>query len=275
MRDEVATNLNLWEGWTDIHLGSALYDVEGFVADPSSRPFDWVTREVVGDVAGKRFLHMQSHIGIDTIRFALAGAIDVTGVDYSPKAVAAAESIAARVGAKARFVIADVTDLPDSVPLASYDVVFTSYGTIMWFPDLKRWGEMIASRLAPGGVFHIIDVHPFLTVFDDIALEPPLRVLYPYFTRDPLHFEEHGSYADRGAVLPGEHAAKIGRPRLEHRGEIEERVYLVGSKVVAGDQVAGRRRRRRQLRRLGRFDGMRSHGVQFLLRSSCRQTPDE
>ena len=199
MRDEVATNLNLWEGWTDIHLGSALYDVEGFVADPSSRPFDWVTREVVGDVAGKRFLHMQSHIGIDTIRFALAGAIDVTGVDYSPKAVAAAESIAARVGAKARFVIADVTDLPDSVPLASYDVVFTSYGTIMWFPDLKRWGEMIASRLAPGGVFHIIDVHPFLTVFDDIALEPPLRVLYPYFTREPLHFEEHGSYADRDA----------------------------------------------------------------------------
>ena len=199
MRDEVVANLNLWEGWADLHMAGSDYDVEGFIANPAGRPFDWVTRGVVGDVAGKRLLHLQSHIGLDTVRFALLGATNVTGVDFSPKAVAAAASIAARVGVSASFVVGDVTDLPDSVPTAAFDVVYTSHGTIMWLPDLENWARMIASRLVPGGVFHIIDVHPFLTVFDDVAPEPPLRVLYPYFTRDPLYFEEHGSYADRDA----------------------------------------------------------------------------
>ena len=199
VRDEVAANLRLWDGWTDLHMTGTEYDVDGFVACPESRPFDWVTRGVVGDVAGKRLLHLQCHIGIDTLRFALAGARDVTGVDFSPRAVAAAQSIAARLDLPVRFVHADVTDLPDEVPEAAYDVVFTSYGTIMWLPDLDRWAQMIASRLAPGGVFHIIDVHPFLTVFDDVTTEPVLGVRYPYFAREPLRFEEHGSYADRDA----------------------------------------------------------------------------
>jgi SAM-dependent methyltransferase len=199
MREEVAANLRLWDGWTDIHMSGTYYDVDGFVANPESRPFVWVTREVVGDVAGKRLLHLQCHIGIDTLTLALAGAVDVVGVDFSPRAVAAAQSIAAQLGLPARFVCADVTELPDDVPQAAYDVVFTSYGTIMWLPDLDRWAEAIASRLAPGGVFHIIDVHPFLTVFDDVTTEPVLRVLYPYFSSEPLRFEEHGSYADRDA----------------------------------------------------------------------------
>ncbi len=199
MRHEVAANLNLWEGWADLHMNGTDYDVEGFIADPASRPFDWVTREVVGDFAGKRLLHLQCHIGIDTLRFALGGATDVTGVDFSPRAVAAATSIAERLALPATFVLGDVTDLPAEVPEAAFDVAFTSYGTIMWLPELDRWAHMIASRLAPGGVFHIIDVHPFLAVFDDFAPEPPLAVLYPYFTTEPLYFEEHGTYADRDA----------------------------------------------------------------------------
>jgi len=199
MRSEVVANLRLWEGWTDVHMNGSDYDVAGFIADPASRPFDWVTREVVGDVAGKRLLHLQCHIGIDTVRFALAGATDVTGVDFSPKAISAAQSIAAETGVSASFVVADVTELPEGVPLESFDVAFTSYGTIMWLPELDRWARGIASRLAPGGVFHIIDVHPFLTVFDDFAPEPPLRVHYPYFAREPLYFKEQGSYADRDA----------------------------------------------------------------------------
>ncbi len=198
-RDETATNLQLWEGWADLHMSGTDYDVAGFIADPDSRPFDWVTREVVGDVAGKRLLHLQCHIGIDTLRFVRGGALDVTGVDFSPKAIASARWIAEKMNLPATFVEAEVTALPDSVTRGSYDVVFTSYGTIMWLPDLELWAETIATRLAPGGAFHIIDAHPFLSVFDDLSPEPPLRVLYPYFTREPLHFEEHGSYADPDA----------------------------------------------------------------------------
>lgn len=201
MHDEVAANLELWEGWTDIHLAGSYYDVEGFVADPRSRPFDRVVHEVLGDITGKRVLHLQCHIGIDTLRLALAGAGSVTGVDFSPKAVAAARGIAERTGLDAAFVEADVTALPDSIPAAAFDVVFTSYGTIMWLPDLEPWADSIASRLAPGGVFHIVDGHPFASVFDDFAEEPPLSVRYPYFTREPLYFEEYGSYADRDAAF--------------------------------------------------------------------------
>lgn len=199
MHEELAANLRLWDGWTDLHMSGTDYDVEGFIADPTSRPFDRVTAGVIGDVSGKRLLHLQSHIGIDTIRLAMAGAVDVIGVDFSPKAVAAATSIAERLGVPATFVQSDVRDLPDSVPEAAFDVVYTSYGTIMWLPELEGWARMIASRLAPGGVFHIIDLHPFLSVFDDFAEQPPLAVRYPYFSREPLYFEEHGSYADRDA----------------------------------------------------------------------------
>lgn len=199
MREEVTANLELWDGWTDLHMAGTFYDVEGFIADPASRPFDWVTRGVVGDVTGKRLLHLQSHIGIDTLGLALAGAVDVVGVDFSSRAVAAARSIARRLDLPVEFVQADVTDLPDTVPEAAFDIVFTSHGTIMWLPDLEGWARTIASRLVPGGTFHIIDVHPFLTIFDDFSEKPPLSVRYPYFSREPLYFEEHGSYADRDA----------------------------------------------------------------------------
>lgn len=199
MREEVAANLRLWDGWADLHMSGTDYDVEGFIADPASRPFDWVTRGVVGDVTGKRLLHLQSHIGIDTLSFALAGATNVMGVDSSRQAVAAAQSVAQRLNLPVQFVQADVTDLPDAVPEAAFDIVFTSHGTIMWLPELEGWARMIASRLVPGGVFHIIDIHPFLTLFDESCEEPELKVRYPYFSREPLHFEERGSYADRTA----------------------------------------------------------------------------
>lgn len=199
MSKEVAANRRLWDGWTDIHMGGDFYDVAGFVADPASRPFDWVTQGVLGDVTEKRLLHLQSHIGIDTLGLALAGARNVMGVDFSPRAVEAAQSIARRLDLSVEFVLGDVTDLPDSVPTAAFDIVFTSHGTIMWLPELDGWARGIASRLAPGGVFHIIDAHPFLTVFDDVCAEPPLKVSYPYFARGPQYFEEHGSYADRSA----------------------------------------------------------------------------
>lgn len=199
MRDELAANQRLWDGWADLHMAGTDYDVDGFMADPSARPFDWLTKGVIGDVRGKRVLHMQSHIGIDTLRFALMGATEVMGVDFSAKAVKAGRSLASRLDLPVTFVESDVTDLPPEVPEGSFDMVFTSYGTIMWLPDLEPWGRMIASRLASGGVFHIIDIHPFLTVFDDFAEKPPLSVIYSYFTREPLYFEEHGSYADRSA----------------------------------------------------------------------------
>jgi 23S rRNA G2069 N7-methylase RlmK/C1962 C5-methylase RlmI len=43
----------------------------------------------LGDVRGKRVLHLQCHIGLDTLRLARLGAV-ATGLDFSAVAVNAA-----------------------------------------------------------------------------------------------------------------------------------------------------------------------------------------
>ena len=193
-RAAVESNRVLWNTWADLHVGSDFYDVEGFLADPDSRPLDSIERELIGDVAGARLLHLQCHFGLDTLRFARMGAY-ATGVDFSENAIHAARDLSERSGIPATFVHADVTDLPLAVEQGSFDVVFTSYGTITWLPDLSPWASGIASRLKPGGRFHIIDMHPTLWVFDEELAEPPIRVRYSYFDCEAVRFERTGSYA--------------------------------------------------------------------------------
>jgi len=194
-RDRIAANRTLWQRWTALHVPSDFYNMEGFVADPASRPFDRIIAELVGDVRGKRVLHMQCHFGMDTLRFALMAAAEVTGLDFSSEAIAAARDLSARMGIPAAFIEGDVTDPPAGLPEGAFDLVFTSYGTISWFPDLAPWARTIASRLAPGGVFKIADSHPTCWIFDDEADDSTLRVRYSYFQREAFPWDEHGSYA--------------------------------------------------------------------------------
>jgi SAM-dependent methyltransferase len=194
--ESVAANRRLWDGWTDMHIGpGSTYDVESFIADPHARPLDSVIRELVGDVHGKRLLHLQCHFGMDTLRLVLMGA-RATGIDFSPRAIAEARELSARTGIPAIFVESDVRSLPDIVPPGGLDIVFTSYGVISWLPELTSWAETIASRLAPGGVFLIAESHPSLWVWDEELPEPPLTVRYSYFhDAKPLILSEKGSYA--------------------------------------------------------------------------------
>lgn len=193
--ERLAANRELWQRWTALHVPSDFYNAEGFVADPASRPFDRIIAGLVGDVSGMRVLHMQCHFGMDSLRFVLLGAAEVTGLDFSSEAVAAARDLSARTGIPATFIEGDVTDPPAELAQGAFDLVFTSYGTISWFPDLEAWARTIASRLAPGGVFKIADSHPTSWIFDDEADDPELRVRYSYFMREALPWEEHGSYA--------------------------------------------------------------------------------
>lgn len=192
--DRVAANRELWQRWTALHVPSDFYDVEGFVADPVSRPFDRIIAELVGDVAGLRALHLQCHFGMDTVRLALLGA-EATGLDFSPAAIAAARDLSSRMGIQATFIEGDVSAPPAELPEAAFDLVFTSYGVISWLPDLEPWARTIAHSLAPGGVFKIADAHPTLWIFDDEAEDPELRVRYSYFMREALPWQERGSYA--------------------------------------------------------------------------------
>ena len=194
MEHEVETNRRLWDGWTRIHVDSSFYDVEGFKAGRD--PIDAIVGELVGDVAGKRLLHLQCHFGIDTLGFARHGA-RVTGVDFSPEAIAAARRLAEETGLDATFECAAIASLPGRFD-SQFDIVFTSYGAISWLPDLEAWADTIAEALVPGGAFCIAEAHPFSWVFDD-ENEESLQVRYSYFDRSPLHYVERGSYADREA----------------------------------------------------------------------------
>jgi SAM-dependent methyltransferase len=198
----IASNRELWDAWTTAHVGSEFYDVDGFVADPAARPFDSIVSGVLGDVAGKRVLHLQCHFGLDTIRLALAGA-EVTGVDFSIEGVVAARALAERMGVDARFVQGDVLALPDEIERGTFDVVFASYGVLGWLPDLSPWAESIATRLVPGGRVVLVELHPFAWVFDEVSEEPPLTLRYPYFTREAMVGTMQGSYAAPDSDVTG------------------------------------------------------------------------
>ena len=193
-RARIEANRTLWNRWAGMHVPSAFYDADGFVADLAERPFDRIVAALVGDLTGQRALHLQCHFGMDTLRLALLGA-QATGVDFSAEAIAAARELSDRAGIPATFVESDVTDLPADVPEGAFDLIFTSYGAISWLPDLEPWAKMIASRLAPGGLFKVADMHPFLWVFDEEAGDFGLTAHYSYFQTDALEWQEFGSYA--------------------------------------------------------------------------------
>lgn len=188
-------NRELWQRWTELHVPSDFYDVEGFVRDPAARPFDSIVAGLLGgDLSGARALHLQCHFGLDTIRLARLGA-DATGLDFSSAAVEAARDLSRLTGVPATFIEGNVLEPPAGLAAAAFDLVFTSWGVIAWLPDLEPWARTIASRLAPGGRFKIAEMHPTLWIFDDEGDDPELRVKYSYFQSEPLEWEERGSYA--------------------------------------------------------------------------------
>lgn len=199
MTDHIEVNRRLWNSWAKINAASDFYDVEGFKAGRD--PIDEIVSELVGDVDGKRLLHLQCHFGLDTLGFARRGA-RVTGVDFSTEAIATARRLAEETGLAATFELAEIASLPGRFA-GEFDIVFTSYGAIQWLPDLEAWADTIAQALAPGGAFCIAEAHPAAAVFDD-EREDTLAVRYSYFDTEPQHFVEHGSYADRDADFEGD-----------------------------------------------------------------------
>jgi SAM-dependent methyltransferase len=197
MSTPMNVNRDHWDEATDLHAGGNIYGIEDFKAGRCK--LHRIEVEELGDVSGKTLLHLQCHFGLDTLSWARRGAI-VTGVDFSPKAIALARSLAAEAGIAAQFVESDVYALPASLS-GRFDIVFCSYGVLCWLPDLKRWGEIVAGYLEPGGIFYIVEGHPFARVFpmdEDIKDgSPELRPYFPYF-HDPAgtRWEPGSDYAD-------------------------------------------------------------------------------
>ena len=143
----------------------------------------------VGPVAGKRLLHLQCHVGLAALSWARLGA-QVTGVDFSVTAIAAAQRLSREMNLPATFLAADLYDLPGLLP-GPFDVVFTSFGVLSWLPDLTAWAKIIAAYLKPGGFFYLAEFHPLARVFrEDAQRVKDLRLAYSYFTTpEPLTWE--------------------------------------------------------------------------------------
>ena len=188
-------NKELWNQRTAVHLDSSFYNREGFKkGETVLTPIE--LREL-GEVKGKTLLHLQCHFGMDSLDWARRGA-RVTGVDLSDKAIQEAQQLNDEMGLDARFVCCNVLDTAAHVP-DQFDIVFTSYGTIGWLPDLVPWAQMIAEKLKPGGIFYIAEFHPVVWMFDDDFT----RIAYSYENREVIITENQGTYTDRNADIKG------------------------------------------------------------------------
>ncbi|MFN4257255.1 MAG: class I SAM-dependent methyltransferase [Saprospiraceae bacterium] len=182
-----------WNLKAEVHQTAEFYDLEGWKKGGTS--LQKIELEEVGSVEGRSLLHLQCHFGQDTLSWARRGA-EVTGADFSEKAVALARQLAAETGLPAEFVCCNVYDLPKHLD-GQFDIVFTSYGTIGWLPDLERWAQVVAHFLKPGGFFYIVDFHPVVWMFDDEMT----HLKYPYHNTGAIETEQTGSYADRYANI--------------------------------------------------------------------------
>ena len=190
------TNRAWWDERAPIHVGSAFYGLDEFLADPAATRLRAFEPGELGDVAGKTLVHPQCHFGLDTLSWARRGA-RVTGIDFSAPAVEAARGAAARAGLEAEFLAGDVYDAAALVGGRTFDVVYTGLGALNWLPDIARWAGVMASLTAPGGVLYLVEFHPFQNILGD----DDLTVVLPYFHDRAMVFDDgQGTYADLDAA---------------------------------------------------------------------------
>lgn len=197
MDEYIKTNQDWWNEAAQVHAQGEAYQLKAFKEGMIKlHPLE---RAEVGDVVGKKLLHLQCHFGLDTLSWARLGA-QVTGIDYAEKAIAIAWAVSQELHLAATFVCCDLYNLPNVLDAAGeFDIVYTSYGVISWLSDLQPWGKIIAHYLKPGGFFYIAEGHPFMWLFDEKS--PDFRIGYPYFSQAPVKDESAGTYAEKDARL--------------------------------------------------------------------------
>ena len=194
-----------WEARVPLHTGPGGYGLDRYRDDPGFLS-DVVTfdRPRLGDVAGLDVVHLQCHIGTDTLSLARLGA-RVTGVDFSRAALDAARSLFDECGQAGTFVESDVYEAVEALGGERFDLVYTGVGALCWLPRIDEWARVVAGLLRPGGRLFIRDCHPVLFSLDDERSDGVLAIEYPYFeTPEGVRFETQQSYV--------EHEGEIASP---------------------------------------------------------------
>jgi SAM-dependent methyltransferase len=192
-----------WDERVAVHLAPRGYNLANLRKGQGR--LDAIVEAELPAVAGKRVLHLQCHIGADTLTLAQCGA-EVVGLDFSAPAITAARDLSAELGlgSRARFVKADLYDALTAVPEPhDFDLVFVTWGAIGWLPDIRRWADIVAHFTRPGGSLYLAEGHPTALVFDERAKLPDGKPGYyvPYFLQGALVEDDDRDYADPSAVL--------------------------------------------------------------------------
>ena len=190
------SNRGLWDEIAPVHA-RAYPEVD--ILREGGIALDEIELQEIGEVQGKTLLHLQCHIGTDTLSWARQGAT-VTGIDFSRESIAQAQELQQELGLEATFLQANVYDLR-AVLSGRFDIVYTSRGVLCWLRDLDEWARIIAHFLKPGGIFYLMESHPFLNMFEETK-PGELELLYPYFHQEePTRWDDDSpDYADASYV---------------------------------------------------------------------------
>ena len=183
----IEMNRAAWDRRTAIHVRSDFYDVPGFLSGKTSLREIELSEMV--SVEGRRLLHLQCHFGLDTLSWARRGAV-CTGVDLSSVSIEQARQLNQQAGLDATFVCSDVYRYTRG-ERPPFDIVFASYGSLCWLPNLTRWAQVIAENLIKGGTFFLAEFHPLHDLIDG----------YRYFEAPEPDIDKEGSYTENGAGL--------------------------------------------------------------------------
>ncbi|MCV9966148.1 class I SAM-dependent methyltransferase [Pararhizobium sp. BT-229] len=194
MTDYLETNRLNWDDRAELHATdmTGRYPIARVLSGGSS--LHALEAGEIGDVTGKDIVHLQCHIGLDTLSLKHLGALSVTGLDFSPNAISAARDFAGRAGTQATFVEASVYDAVAVLERQTYDMVFVTWGAIHWLPDIRRWAQVVARLLRPGGRLYLLDGHPQMFQYEGV--DGGLSLAYGWRTPAdaPLLFEEGHTY---------------------------------------------------------------------------------
>ncbi len=228
MSEYQTVNLAHWNSRVPAHLQG--YGLDRFRSDPSYLSgvvsFD---RPRLGSLEGLDVIHLQCHIGTDTLSLARLGAGSVCGLDFSLPALEAAHQLATECGADIEYVRSDLYGVVDALGPARFDLVYTGIGALCWLPDITRWAQVVSALLRPGGRLFLREGHPMLMTLSDPRPDGLLVVEYPYFETEGVPLSETHSYVD--------HDEPLASPDFVHfnhgRAEVITAVMAAGMELTA------------------------------------------
>lgn len=187
MVDYTKVNKKWWDNITSVHAKSSLYNLKKF--GKSATSLQTVELQELGTIKGKTILHLLCHFGMDSLSLARKGA-RVTGVDLSSQSILLAKSLSQELKIPADFICSDVYTLDKKLD-KKFDIIFMSYGVLLWLSDLKKFGKILNRFLKKGGIFYIVELHPFTNI-----LSYDFKLQYDYFDKGPFLDDADGSYTN-------------------------------------------------------------------------------